>query len=654
MAYPVFAVAVVETGVAVGGAFAVGLSWSDVVGSYLLTNTAMGAAFAACGVVVARHRPANPIGWLFLAFGLAHLTTAASVPVMAFGAEHSWPMPVLEVLMAVFAFCWPWGIGLCLPMSLQLFPTGRPVSPRWRPLIWFTAVAGSIFVFWVGTGPVEATWAGRRIESALQWPQPQWLAAANVLVLVVYLAVVAELVFRYVGGDDLVRRQLLWLLLAVLAMLVVNWQRWVFNEQDGILFLLTLPAIPAAVTIGIVRHRLFDITLVVSRAVLYGLLTAGVAGAYAALVTVLDRVLRDANAPVLATLVIALGFNPVRQWLQRLVERAFYGSRGDPVRAASAVGQRLAGDNLTGVLDAVREVLRLPFAALHDTDTELTATGRRPDILHTVPLRYRDQRVGDLVVGVRAGERQLGGADLAVLGLLAAPLAVALYATRLSRQLQASREQLVTATAEERRRLHRELHDSLGPALTGAAFKADAIGNQAYADPRRVVELSTELGGHIRAAIDDVRRLVYGLRPPALDELGLVGALRRFAGQLDGGIEVTVDADDPPELPAAVEVAAYRIATEALTNVVRHSSSRRATLSVRADTGTLRLCVTDDGASNEPWRPGVGLSSIAERAAEVGGRSESGPTVDGGRVYAMLPLENAGMTTTDWLSGARS
>jgi two-component system NarL family sensor kinase len=258
--------------------------------------------------------------------------------------------------------------------------------------------------------------------------------------------------------------------------------------------------------------------------------------------------------------------------------------------------------------------------------------------VHTFPLRYRGDHVGDLVVGARVGERRLGSADLAVLGLLGTPLAVALHATRLSTQLQTSRERLVTATEEERRRLHRELHDSLGPALTGAAFKADAIGNQAAVDPTRATELSAELGAQIRAAIDDVRRLVYGLRPPALDELGLLGAVRQVAGQLAGSVQITVDADEPPPLPAAVEVAAYRIATEAITNVVRHSAARHAVLSLRADTDALRLCVTDDGPPDGTWRPGVGLTSIAERAAEVGGRSEAGPTSDGGRVYAVLPL----------------
>jgi signal transduction histidine kinase len=633
------AVAVAEAAVALAGAFAVGISWPDAVGSYLVTNTAMGAAFAACGGVVARHRPANPIGWLFLAFGLAHLTTAATVPVSAYGSAHSWPPPVLGVLTTAYAVAWPFGIGLFLPLALQLFPTGQPASPRWRPLVWATVAVGLLFVFWLATGPTGVTVAGRELDPPVRWAeQPAWLVVASPLVLAVYLAVVAGLVVRFAHGDDLVRRQLLWLVLAVVAMLVMNWPRWLLNDDGGILFLLAVPAIPLAVTIAIVRYQLFDIKLIVSRTVLYGLLTLGVAGAYAALVAVLDRLVRDANAPVLATLVIALGFNAVRQRLQRLVDRAFYGTRGDPVRAVSAVGQRLAGDDLAGVLDAVREVLRLPFAGLRNADAELAASGRPPGTLHSVPLRYRGEHVGDLVVGVRAGERRLAGADLAVLELLGTPLAAALHATRLAEQLQVSRERLVTAAEEERRRLHRELHDSLGPALTGAAFKADAIGNHAAADPARATVLSAELGTQIRTAIADVRRLVYGLRPPALDEFGLVGAVRQVAHQFADRVEIVVDAEEPPALPAAVEVAAYRIATEAMTNVARHSGGRHAVLSLRVDAGALRLSVTDDGASAGSWQAGVGLDSIAERAAEVGGRSETGPTATGGRVCVVLPL----------------
>jgi two-component system NarL family sensor kinase len=610
------------------------------VDTYVVTNTAMGVAFPLCGVLIARHRPRNPIGWLFLAFGVAHLTTAATVPIGWYGVRHGWSDASLRSLVSVYQASWPFGIGLCLALALQLFPTGEPLSPRWRPLLWLTVVSGVLFAVWLGTTPVPLDLAGRGITSFLALDQPGWLLAASPLLLAVLLAAIASLVVRYVRGDDRTRRQLLWLVLAMIGMLAINWQRWIFpNFEGGILLLLAVPLIPLAVTVAMLRHQLFDIRLVVSRTILFALLTAGVVAAYAGLVALLDRLLRGAGAPVASTVLIALAFNPVRVWLQRLLDRAFYGARRDPVRAVSAVGERLAVDDLGGVLEGIRDALRLPFAALRGDDGELAASGAPPETIHAVPLMYRGERVGDLLVGVRPGDQRLNAADLAVLDLLAAPLAVAQHATRLSDALQISRERLVTATEEERRRLHRELHDSLGPTLTGAAFTADAAGNLIGSDPPQAIRLTTQAGVQIRAAIDDVRRLVYGLRPPALDELGLPAAVRRHATQLAGEVDITVDADSAlPTLPAAVEVAAYRIATEALTNVVRHSGARHAVVSIRADADTLRLSVTDDGAPYEAWQPGVGLQSIAERAAELGGVCEAGPTPHGGRVAAQLPL----------------
>jgi signal transduction histidine kinase len=253
-----------------------------------------------------------------------------------------------------------------------------------------------------------------------------------------------------------------------------------------------------------------------------------------------------------------------------------------------------------------------------------------------VPLVFHGARVGELIVGVRPGDRRLTTADQAVLDLLAAPLATALHASTLAEEVQASRERIVAAREEERRRLHRDLHDGLGPALTGAGFKADAAHNLVATSPEQAGALLAELRRDIREAIDDVRRLVYGLRPPALDELGLAGALRRHGDTLP--LAVTIDAPATlPALPAAVEVAVYRIGTEALTNVARHAKAGTAHVELAIDSA-VRLSIMDDGTPDGPWIPGVGLTSIRERAAELGGTSTAGPTPTGGRVVAVLPL----------------
>jgi signal transduction histidine kinase len=276
------------------------------------------------------------------------------------------------------------------------------------------------------------------------------------------------------------------------------------------------------------------------------------------------------------------------------------------------------------------------------TPTDSGTLDPPPGRVVALDLSYGGNSVGSLLVGLRPGESDLTVADRNVLALVAVPLAVAVHATRLSDELQTSREHLVAAREEERRRLRRDLHDGLGPALTGVAFTADAAANLITVDPTRASELLRNLRTDTRTAIADVRRLVDDLRPPALDELGLAGALQQRADQLswraDGAsIRVQVDADGLPPLPAAMEVAAYRIATEALTNVVRHSHATTAVLTVRCGS-TLELEVLDDGPPLGPWTPGVGLQAMHDRATELGGQVEAGPCPSGGRVTASIPL----------------
>ena len=319
----------------------------------------------------------------------------------------------------------------------------------------------------------------------------------------------------------------------------------------------------------------------------------------------------------------------------------------------SLVGERLAGTGtagLAGVLEALCESLRLPFAAVRSRSAEVAAYRTAPELLHSLSLSYDGARAGELIVGLRSGQRRLSQPDIAVLELLAGPLAVALHATALSAALQESRVSIVAAREEERRRLRRDLHDGLGPALTGIAFKADAARNTLAAKPAHASQLLSELRADTTAAIGDIRRLVYGLRPPALDDLGLIGSLRQQSASLaqrpDGGsVAVQIIApEDMPPLPAAVEVAAYRIITEAMTNAARHSGAARIQVQLALAAGGggpgLSIEVRDDGTGpGSGWEPGFGLISMRERAAELGGSCQAGPDpAGGGRVIAALPL----------------
>jgi signal transduction histidine kinase len=405
------------------------------------------------------------------------------------------------------------------------------------------------------------------------------------------------------------------------------------------------------VAVAVLRHRLLDIKLVVSRVATYALLSGLVLAAYAGLVVVLSG--------VTSALVVALLALPVRAWLQSAIDRLLYGERGNPLRVASRVGQSLSG-GLSETLEEIRAALRLPYVGVL-VDDEVRAEGGAPDgATASLPLDG-----GVLVVGLRKGERRLSTADATILAMLSGPLSTALQATELLRELKVSRERLVLAEEEERRRLRRELHDGLGPLLTGVALNADMATNLAASkaeaarhaalsagDPvptsgdlldRQLRERLDAVRSDSRSAIREVRRIVDNLGSPALDELGLGKALRiraaRTTRRADGcDLLVTVDIpEDLPRMPAAVELAAYRIATEALTNVVRHSSATSVRLRLVCEE-ELRFEVLDDGAVNGSWPAGVGISSMRERAAELGGRCDVGSGPDGGHVRVFLPV----------------
>jgi signal transduction histidine kinase len=551
-------------------------------------------------------------------------------------------------------------LAVFIPLALVLFPDGRLPGRGWR---WLVVAIGLGGVIWTCAGvldpyggltaeigiPGYPAWAGFR---QIVW----FLAVGSVLVVGTYAGALVALLLRYRRAPDQVRRQMLWLLQALVVIIASSIVEQVLGIQSLILGVLPILLIPLAITIAVLRHQLLDIRLVVSRSVLYLLLTGAVIAGYLALVTVLEATVRrqvSLNSSVVATLVIALAFNPVRVWLQRLVQRAFYGARKDPVRAIAEVGAHLgkvgvsAGSGLPGVLEALCRVMRFPAAAIVVDGNQIAMYGEPPAARHAITLRSGHNVLGELLVGLRAGEHRLDATDEKVLTLLTAPLAVAVQAGRLAEELQDSRERVISGREEERRRIRRDLHDGLGPVLTGVVLNADAARLLLESDPDRSAALLAGLRDQTIGAIEEIRRLVYELRPPALDGMGLVGALREYAATLSrrsDGAALTVTLDAPqalPELPAAVEVAAYRIATEALTNVVRHSSATAAELRLGIDSHRLWLSVRDNGgngADSDGWQPGVGLTSIQERTAELGGECEIRHDHTGALVSVSLPL----------------
>jgi two-component system, NarL family, sensor kinase len=466
--------------------------------------------------------------------------------------------------------------------------------------------------------------------------------------------------FRRASGQE--RQQLKWLAAVgavLLGFFVVDLfvSAWHGLLWDVVVFAVLASVMYAAIGIAVLKHRLYDIDLLLNRTLVYGLLTVGGVGVYVGVVKSAEWLLREGvgwGGSLLATAVIAVGFAPARDRLQRWVDRRLYGDRHNPIQAMVRLGEQLRdapggapdGDALAGVLQAVCEALRLPSASLRVAGVAVASFGRPTRASESISLHHEGQHIGAMAVGLRAGEPALGMADRQVLEVLAAPVAVALHAVLLSQELQRSRERLVAAREEERRRLRRDLHDGLGPILTAVTLKADAARSTLHAAPGQARELLAELRGDANQAIGDLRRVIYDLRPAALDELGLLGALGqqvdRFTRQ---GLSVSLHVPPTlPVLPAAVEVAAYRIITEALTNIARHAHAQHASIVVAID-GELCLEVHDDGATGttngDGWRPGVGLMSMTERVAEVGGTLKAGPSPTGGRVSARLPLELA-------------
>ncbi len=644
------AVALVEVAGTVMASAASGLSWARLADLFVVSNAAIGLALALAGWPIAYYRPRNLVGWSLLLGGCFYGSTATGLSILAWLGE---PTTAWRVFATITNAGWSPALAFFIPLTLVLFPDGRLLSRRWRWLVVGLVVNALVWTAAAVLDPLGGLTAEVGIPGYPARPdlgQFEALGAIGGAGLVIsFFAALVALVLRYRGGAERIRRQILWLLLALLIIVACFGLENLSGSESLLFGVLPILLIPLAIAIAVLRYQLLDIRLAVSRSVLYLLLTSGVVTGYIGLIALLDRTVRrevSLNSSVVATLVIALAFNPVRVWLQRLIHRAFYGARKDPVRAIAEVGAQIgAAGGLTGVLAALCRVMRFPAAVIVVGGNQLATYGELPAARHAIELRSGEDRLGELVIGLRYGESSLNQADEQVLTLLAAPLAVAVQARGLADELRDSRERIISGREEERRRMRRDLHDGLGPVLTAVVLNADAARRLIETEPERSAVLLADLRDQTIGAIEEIRRLVYALRPPALDGLGLLGALREYAAMAThraDGTALSVIVDAPltlAELPAAVEVATYRIATEALTNVIRHSNATAAAVRLSVEKDVLRLGVCDNGMSAETgWQPGIGLTSMKERAAELGGECEIRYGPAGCTVDVVLPL----------------
>ncbi len=643
-------------------------SVADPVSSPYATNAVVAAlGFSTVGALVASCRPENPIGWLLtvagLLFGLTAFASEYSAYVL-FTDRISLPGGVVMAWL----FSWLWvPSGSLIMFAILLFPHGRPSSTLWRVAIWLAAydvcLSAASLAFMPGPlwglpsnfPPVENPFGIEGTAALLSTTGSVSTFLLGVFALSAAVALFVRL-FRSSGEE---RQQLKWVAYAV-AVLTVGIIISSISEAAGESLLSRIPVlvgfltVPVAIGIAVLKYRLYDIDLLINRTLVYGVLTVCVVGLYVLVVGYLGAMFRTGGnlwISLVATGVVAVLFAPLRDRLQRGVNRLMYGERDEPYAVISRLGERLEATlapeaALSTIVETVAGALKLPYSAItlkqNGEFVRAAEYGTPPQEPVVLPLAYQSDTVGQLILAPRSPGESFSPSDKRLLEDLSRQAGVTAHAVRLTADLQRSREQLVSAREEERRRLRRDLHDGLGPRLAAQTLKAGSARSLYPRDPAAADALLSELEADTEAALSEVRRLVHDLRPPALDELGLVGAIREATARYATdafGISVEAPAELPP-LPAAVEVAAYRIAQEAVTNVVRHAKATSCLVRFSSEDGVLELEVSDDGIGlPEGRRAGVGLHSMRERAEELGGECKIEPAPSGGtRVVARLPL----------------
>ena len=630
---------------------------------------ALALAFPLAGALVASRRRRNPVEWVFLAGGLS--AAAFLCEQYAVYAIHVEPGRLGGGTWAAWLSTWAWAPGYLAALTLLplLFPDGRPPSPRWRPVMW--AVAAGIAV---------TTLAAALSTENLASPAPgNPLGVAGLadvrgvgeaaLLFVMAPLCLAGLVLRHLRSPAAVRAQLSGCVAAMALAVLVPLAGLVLAVSGiGVPLALyqalgagSVVTVAAALVWAVTRRGLaaFDIGVntVLTRALVDVSLVVVGAAAYVT-VLVLAALVPGRVGPgslLTAVVVAAIAVRGLRHHIQRGVDRFLYRTRDYDYDVLASLGQRLCSTLgpdavLPVIAETVASALKLPYVAIvAGRGDEVAATasyGSAGTETVVVPLVHQNEEVGRLVVAPRSDGQPFDDADRRLLAELAAQTGVAAYALCLASDLQRSREKLVAAREEERRRLRRDLHDGLKPTLAGVSLGLDAVCNMLGQNAETAGSLLGRLRRELDGASDDIRRLVHDLRPPALDELGLVGALRQHTSRFQLSPttpDVTLDAPaELPDLPAAVEVAAFRIGQEALENVRTHAAARSCSVSLRIADAHLELEVSDDGAGVAPEsRAGVGLLAMQERAAELGGscsiESEAGR---GTCVRAKLPLDS--------------
>ena len=676
---------------------------------YAVMTGMLSLVYPTIGALIVSRLPRNLIGWIFCGVGLLYQVHHLALAYSHYTVAENDALPWSEYAAWFSVWVGFAGLTLAFVFLMLLFPDGRLLSRRWRIVAW-TAVLGAALTmladaYYPGRlathGYVENPLGsigsiGQGLATLGTLTAPKLLAVA--LLLVSALGALFSPVVRLRRARTDERQQLKWFLYAAIPaticlsaflveVVISNYSNSLMFEMmaafdvtpavDAYTLFYTTSYVPAfallllavSACIAILRHKLYDVDLLINRTLLYGALSASVLSIYVLAVVALGALFQAPGnlvVSLVATGLVAVLFQPLRSRLQRGVNRLMYGERDDPSAVISRLGRRievtLAPEAvLPTVVETIAQALKLPYAAILLKEREGFRTaaaygspGAKPEAL---PLVYHREEIGRLVISPRAPGEQFSTGERRLFEDLARQAEVAVHAVRLTDDLQRSRERLVTTREEERRRLRRDLHDGIGPTLTGLALQLNVARKLVRGSPADTEVVLARLERRTEETIAEMRRLIYGLRPPALDDLGLIPSIHQQA-QSQGMAEspARTGTDEHPEnrpvfsieapqelppLPAAVEVACYRIVQEALTNVARHAHAESCYVRLSVERGSvLEVEITDDGVGVPGNRvAGVGLSSMHERAEELGGTLavETGPE-GGTRVLARLPL----------------
>jgi two-component system NarL family sensor kinase len=632
-------------------------------------------------LIISRH-PQHPVGWLLcvgLFFSALDMFSAGYAAYDTYVFSSSLPGVDLALIWLKLDSLGSYGL-VAFTLIVLLFPDGKFLSPGWRKLAWTAIVALLILLLLqaVEPGPVDPYTLPTRpnplgVDASL-WGflKPlMWITFS--ILLLCYGAAFISLIIRLRNSSGDVRQQIKWLtfpvgLVGIFFLLftigiVVRASEVI---QGAILAFgqFAVAGIVIAIAFAIFKYHLYDIDIIINRTLVYGALTVSVVLIYILIVGGLGTFFQAQDNLVIALLatgMVAVLFQPLREWLQRRVNKLIYGERDDPIEALSRLGKQmelaLSSDQVLPVLvKTIAQTLKLPFVGITLKGKKDISFGQETGNPVAFPFIFQGETTGVLFASPRGSGESFTLAETRLLQNLARQAGAAVRNAQLTADLQRSRQTLVTAREEERHRLRRDLHDGIGPTMAGLTLKLDAakdlvssgLESEKKEELEEAVQLLGELKIQTQETVQSIRHIVHTLRPPSLDVLGLVPALQAHFGQvgtprsLDIQMTTIPHSTDFPYLSAAVEVAVYRIVLEAVTNVINHAQAGLCEVSLILEKGNLKMEIKDDGIGlPKTYNQGIGLDSMRERAEELGGHLELFSSPQGTRVCAEIPVAPA-------------